>query len=109
MIKTHLYVSGNSKSAKLTSQLVLCAGGAFWGVGGELILVCLCDGKEEVVAKPLCEVDPFSRFRFSAPFLILPPSFGQSLVETGHRWSLVGRDWDQDGGTSIAALVAFSC
>ena len=99
---------------KLTSQLVLCAGGAFWGVGGELILVCLCDGKEGVVAKQQCEADSFSRFRFSAPFLgrtevILPPSFGQSLVETGHRWSLVGRDWDQDGGTSIAALVAFSC
>ena len=98
------------KVQKLTSQLVLCAGGAFWGVGGELILVCLCDGKEEVVAKPPCEEDVFR----SAPFLgrtevILPPSFGQSLVETGHRWSLVGRDWDQDVGTSIAALVSFLC
>ena len=74
------------KVQKLTSQLVLCAGGAFWGVGGELILVCLCDGKEGVVAKPRCEADSFSRF-WSAPFLILQPSFGQSLVETGHRWS----------------------
>ena len=97
------------KVQKLTSQLVLCAGGAFLGVGAEWILVCLCDGKEVGVAKRPCEVDSFSRFRFSAPFLVLPPSFGQSLVETGHRWSLVGRDWDQDGGTSIAALVAFSC
>ena len=98
------------KVQNLTLQLVLlCAVGAFWEAGGELILGCLCDGKGVVEAKPLCEAGTFFRF---GSFLgrigvILSPSFGQSWVERGHRWSLVGRGWDQAGGTSIVALVAF--
>ena len=98
---------------KLTLQLVLCADGAFWGVAVEWISGCLCDGKEGVEAKPLCEAGTLG---FGLPpFLdctevMIPLCFGQRWVvgvERGHRWSLVGRYLGRDEGTSIAALVAF--
>ena len=73
---------------------------------------CLCDVKEVVGAKPLCEAGTlgFGSPPFSDRIEVIPPSFGQSEVvevERGHRWSLVGRESGRDEGTSIAALVAF--
>ena len=71
---------------------------------------CLCDVKEVVGAKPLCETgtSAFGPFLFLGRIeVLLSPSFGQNQVERGHRWSLVGRGWDRAGGTSIVALVAF--
>ena len=71
---------------------------------------CLCDGKE---ARPLCEGGIWD---FGSPLfldrsgeVIVSPFFGQNWVlgvETGHRWSLGGRDLDPAEGRGIDALVA---
>ena len=74
--------------------------------------MCLCDGKEEGEAKPLCEAGTLGFG--SHPFLedrtqVIPLGFGQGWVvgvERGHRWSSIGREWGRVEGTSIAALVA---
>ena len=70
---------------------------------------CLCDGKE---ARPLCEEGIWG---FGSPLFlgrswgIVSPFFGQNWVlgvETGHRWSLEGRDLGPVEGRGIDALVA---
>ena len=74
---------------------------------------CLCDGKEGVEARPLCEEGIWD---FGSPLflgcsgeVIVSPFFGQNWVlgvETGHRWSLEGRDLGPAEGRYIDALVA---